>query len=372
MQQAAADPHNNQADKLVALSRLAAGMAHEFNNVLMVVLGSAELGLLSAPADSPLKPALEQIMAAAQRGADFCKQMMAYAGRQKIEFRPTDLSRLLQALEPALAAMAAGASLNFDLARDLPAIDADEQQLGALVEQLVRNATEALPAAGGTITVSAKIARVDPNQAVWSDADLQSPCVCLEVTDTGRGIEPGIAHSVFDPFFTTKTKGRGFGLAMVLGIVRRHRGAIGVECQAGHTHVRVFFPQAPKSAGLFETDVDAAFTGTGSALVIDADPIGRTLSAALLEHFGFDTLPAADVPAALALAAGHGEPIKLVLLSPSEADDAAKLVAQLRERQPTAKILLAGSQSAAGADGWIAKPVRANRLGRLLRELFAS
>jgi CheY-like chemotaxis protein len=365
--------HVGQADKHAALARLAIGMVHEFNNLLMVIVGNAELGLLSAEPDSPARPALERILGAGERAADFCKQIMAFGGRVRFELRPIDLGRLLGGLQASLAAGASHAVFRWQLAQRLPAIDADAAQLTRLVEQLVANAAEALPPAGGTITLSVGAAAVDRHWAAWLlEPDFPSgPCVFLEVADTAAGMDRATVDRMFDPFFSTKSKGRGLGLAAVLGIARGHRAAICVDSRPGQgTRVRVFFPPgvAAATAGT-EPGSAPAWHSSGRALVIDADESARTVAGALLEHFGFDTLLATDVPHAVELLREAAGQVCVILLAAPTADVGQSL-GRLRELEPAAKIVLIGADSAAGADDLVRKPFDAAQLAASLRALL--
>ncbi|HEY5314991.1 MAG TPA: ATP-binding protein [Pirellulales bacterium] len=376
------------AEKHAALARLATGMVHEFNNHLMVVVGNAELGLLTAGPDSPAKASLERILSAGERAAEFCKQIMGFAGRCRLELCRTDLNRLLGGLQASLAVAASQATLRWQLAEPLPAIDVDRAQLTRLIEHLVANAAEALPPTGGSITLSTGTlstgtlstgspstgaAGIDGHSVVWPpEGDFPpGPGVYLQVADTGAGMDRATIGRALDPFFSTRGKGRGLGLAAVLGIARAHRATLCIESQPGQgTRVRVCFPlpDAASEAGT-QFSQAPAWRGSGRALVIDADDSARTVSGALLEHFGFDTLLAADVPGAAALVREHPGPVRLILLAAPTAE-VGKLLGQLRELEPSAKILLIGADAASGADGCVPKPFGAAQLAGTLQSLL--
>lgn len=357
------------AEKAAALARLAAGMAHDFNNLLMVILGNAELGLLTAADDSPARPALEQILAASQRAADYCKQMMAYAGGLKLALEPIDLAAWLRGLRTSLvAAVPDHAVLRFRLPDTLPAIDADSAQLRQLIEQLLSNAAESLPAGGGSITLSVAAGEFDGRELAGFLPDSGLPAgsyVLLEVADTGSGMDRVTAARALDPFFTTKNKGRGLGMAIVMGIIRGLRGAIRVDSQSGQgTRVRVLFPVSDAAAirEQSQSGLSANWRGSGYALIVEPDDAARVVAAALLEHFGFDCLLAADVPQGIELLREHAGQTTLILLAaampPAEVECAA---GQLRKLAPEAKVLLAGAGAA------VHKPYTAGQLGAQLR-----
>ncbi|HWC89141.1 MAG TPA: ATP-binding protein [Pirellulales bacterium] len=361
-----------QAEKQAALARLATGMVHDFNNLLMIIVGHAELGLLTSQPNSPARAPLERILNASEQATEFCRQIIDSTGHMRLDLRPTDLGALLQGLQTPLTAAASHATLRWQLHERLPAIDADPAQLTRLINHLVANADEALPPSGGTITLGTGAATVERDSPAWlPETGLPSaPCVFLEVADTGAGMDRATVNRMFDPFFSTRRTGRGLGLAAVLGIARAHRAAISVDSQPGQgTRIRVFFPPSEAAAAGTEFAQPPAWRGSGRALVIDADEPARTVAGALLEHFGFDTLLAADMTHAATLLREHTGGTTVVLLAATTAD-VGKSLAQLRELMPGAKILLIGADAASSADGFVQKPLAAARFAAALRSLL--
>jgi signal transduction histidine kinase len=236
------------ASKNAALGRLAGGIAHEFNNLMQVVIGHADLASSVAPARSPLRADLSQIRTAAERAALLTSQLLHFSGRQVKRQHRLDLAASVKAAELE-DMLPTDISVEFDLAT-VPPIHADPVQIRQLVGELVSNARDAMPR-GGHLHVSVKEARVDgpmPGAVL-----LVSPgrYAVIEVRDTGLGIPPEAVSEVFEPFYSTKReKGRaGLGLAAVYGIVASHQGGIAVEAAAeGGTRVRVFFPCAASEA----------------------------------------------------------------------------------------------------------------------------
>ncbi|MGE3803310.1 MAG: PAS domain S-box protein [Gemmataceae bacterium] len=236
-----------QARKLESLETLAGGVAHQFNNLLTVVLGHASLILNEAPADTPLHHAVKQIESAALRAGDLTKLMLACSGRARRTLRPVNLSQLVEALVPGLQQMIDGkARLELHLERELPSTLADTDQLRQLLVNLVSNAVEASTGPACTLRLrTGKITLDDAALAALAVRHHLRPgnCVFLEVADTGQGIDPANLSRIFDPFFTTRFPGRGLGLATVLGIVRGHSGAVDVSSEPGlGATFRVYFP----------------------------------------------------------------------------------------------------------------------------------
>ena len=233
-----------EAQKLESLGALAGGIAHDFNNLLAVIVGHA--GLLRAPMGADeVAHSLDEIEAAAQRAATLTHQMLAYAGRGRINMGPVNLNDLvLKTL--ALAEVGRASSLvRCELTPDLPAVYGDQDQLGQMVLSLLLNALEA-HAAPGTIRISTTLATSPTPPLALSRSFLEPQVrsmVQISVRDDGIGMTAEVLARAVDPFYTTKFTGRGLGLAAALGIVRSHRGALDAESTLGvGSHFRVLLP----------------------------------------------------------------------------------------------------------------------------------
>jgi signal transduction histidine kinase len=233
-----------------SLSRLARGVAHDFNNFLMVILGQAEIGLLTTPADSPARVQFNQILTASQRAAELCRQLMAYAGQARLSKATVDfaalLSEIVAEIRPSLNPTCELRYLR--TAEKLPPVEADKAQLHTAIANVIRNACEALSPEGGAITLTAGTMDADQTylEKIRPASQVQSgPYVFVEVVDNGCGMnEETLAH-IFDPFFSTKRARPGMGLSSLLGIIRSHRGAVHVESAVGQgTTFRILLPAA--------------------------------------------------------------------------------------------------------------------------------
>ncbi len=292
-----------ETQKLESLGALAAGIAHDFNNLLMSVLGNASLVLAELPANSPLREALGQIEVAARRGSDLTRQMLAYAGRGVVALEAVDVNRLVGEMKDLLrVSMARRARISHQLAADLPAIEADPTQMRQVVMNFLTNASDAIGEAEGTITVRTTLVELDDAAlaAMRTAPDAApGPHVCIEVADTGCGMDATTIERIFDPFFSTKFAGRGLGLATVLGIVRRHRGALAVESTPGRgTTFRVYLPRAEATAGAEERAAEPAAANTEpparTVLLVDDEDDVRAVTQHMLERLGCTVLLAAD------------------------------------------------------------------------------
>jgi signal transduction histidine kinase len=237
-----------QSQKLESIGVLAGGIAHDFNNLLTGVLGHANFarGEL-ARGSTNVDHLLAQVETSAQRAADLCRQLLAYAGKGQIVVRLIDLNVAVQQNVPLLKlAISKKVSLDLQLGTGLPPLRGDPSQINQVILNLVTNASEAIGAAPGTVTIRTERVNVTPMDMLTMTASAEmepGPFICIEIRDTGCGIGSETIGHIFEPFFTTKFVGRGLGLAAVLGIVHGHRGGIRVSSQVGvGTTFELFFP----------------------------------------------------------------------------------------------------------------------------------
>ena len=230
------DEEKQRAERLESLGLLAGGVAHDFNNVLAGVVGHVGLALLEVPEDSPARPRLEQVERAAMRCADLARQMLDYAGRGRFSVGSLDVAAVArEAVALSETWLPRHATVLLECAPDLPRIEGDASQLQRVIDNLVRNAAEAVPTGDAVIRVSVRHA---PDGAAgvrgsWAGVPPPGPVVLLIVADEGEGMTDETRSRAFDPFYSTRKEGRGLGLAATLGIVRAHGGAIAVDSAPG-------------------------------------------------------------------------------------------------------------------------------------------
>ncbi len=207
------------AQRLESLGVLTSGIAHDFNNLLTGILGSASLAATKVPPDSPVAEQLSRVMAAAEKAAELTTKMLAYAGKAQFLLVSSDLNRVIEEVLPLVrTALGKTASIQLALAPNLPAIEADGNQLQQVVVNLLTNAAEA------------HAREIVVRTGAMTGGDLSPhPSVFLEVKDDGTGMDEETRMRIFDPFFSTKFIGRGLGLSAVAGIVSAHGGKIRVE-----------------------------------------------------------------------------------------------------------------------------------------------
>ena len=230
--------------KLESLSVLAGGMAHDFNNLLVSIIGNASLLIEDQPSGSPARESLSEILRASERAADLTRQMLAYSGQGRFLLQPVNLSAEVRAGSDLLrASVPANVRLEFDLSSQLLPVEADPAQIRQLILNLVVNGAEAIGDKPGVVRIRTRVEAIDEQTGL---RDLKTGTyVCLEVSDTGSGMDGSTVTRIFDPFFTTKFTGRGLGLAAVSGIVRSHGGSIDVQSKLGDgSTFRIFLPVA--------------------------------------------------------------------------------------------------------------------------------
>ena len=342
-----------QAQKLEGLGLLAGGIAHDFNNLLMGVLGNAGLALLELPPGTDVHSRVEQIKVGAQRLAELTNQLLAYSGKASFTEEVIDISDLMNEMLGLLKTVVSKkAVLEADFAAELPLIRADVTQLRQIVMNLITNASDALGDRQGRIVVRTGDIRADRPyllQTILGDKLAEGDYVYVEVSDEGCGMDEETQRRIFDPFFTTKVKGRGLGLAAVLGLMRRHGGTLKVDSEAGKgTVMRVLFPAiAGKKAVVAPRDVkQQVFRGRGTVLIIDDEELVRDITKEMLEYAGFNVLLAATGKEGLSVYEEHADEVAVVILDMTMPDLSGEEVFRaLREYRPGVKILFSSGYS---------------------------
>lgn len=236
-----------EQQKLDSLRVVAAGISHDFNNLLATIIGNADLVAMHLPPDADLRQRLEIIVSGAQRAADLIEQMLAYAGEGRGASAPIDLEALTrETVQLVEGSIAHSLPIQYEAARGLPPIYGDPLQIGQVVLNLLINAVEAATPARALITVSIgqqEVSRAELSRAAFGTDASPGPYLFVEVRDEGPGMDEATLGRIFDPFFTTKDSGHGLGLASVQGIVRGHGGALRVESRPRQgSAFRVWFP----------------------------------------------------------------------------------------------------------------------------------
>jgi two-component system cell cycle sensor histidine kinase/response regulator CckA len=293
-----------QSQKMEAVGQLAAGVAHDFNNILTVVQGHTSLLLARKPADSTDRKQLETISAAAQRASKLVRQLLTFSRKQFIQVRPISMPEVLSSVSEMFPRLLGEhITVKIHALDDLPIINADASMIEQMLMNLAINARDAMPS-GGHLTLRAERLQVS-DQALQDDPEAYpGSFLCLSVSDTGCGIPSEILPRIFEPFFTTKPvgKGTGLGLATVYGIAKQHQGWVNVQSQVGQgTTFRIFLPACdtkvePSPARTLPQPLRG---GNETLLVAEDEPEVRDFVVEVLKSHGYNVLSAGSGPEAL-------------------------------------------------------------------------
>ncbi len=307
-----------QSQKMEAVGQLAGGVAHDFNNILLAILGYGELLASGLPVDHALQDEVREIRKAAERAAGLTNQLLAFSRRQVLEPKVLNLNGLVENIQKMLHRVL-GEHVELTTALDpaLANVRADAGQLEQVVVNLAVNARDAMPK-GGKLTLETSNVELDETYSRDHAGVQVGPHVLLAVSDTGAGMDAETLSHLFEPFFTTKEKGKGtgLGLATVYGIVKQSGGHIWVYSELRHgTTFKIYLPrvnespEAPRRPALAVTE---DVSGSETILLVEDEEAVRRLVRIVLEGKGYTVLEASGWQVALEIA-GRQHPIELVI-----------------------------------------------------------
>lgn len=335
-----------QTQKLESIGLLAGGIAHDFNNLLTGMLGQNSLALTKLPPDSPARRHLERAVVSAKRAADLTRQLLAYAGKGQFLVESINLNKLVQEVADLLeTVLPKQAVLELDLIKHLPPIEADQGQIQQVLMNLVINASEALNEQAGKVQIQTSVqyvtADLHSSEQILPETIVPGNYVCLEVSDTGRGMSVEEQRRIFDPYYSTKGQGRGLGLSATLGIIRGYHGFLSLHSTPGEgTRFQVYWPAGQEVEVATETAVTPSLPITGTILIIDDEATVRQAAKEILELFGYQVLTASDGRIGIeCYQQQHGQ-VDLVLLDMHmPIMNGAETFTHLRQIQPNVPIL---------------------------------
>jgi PAS domain S-box-containing protein len=285
-----------QAQKMEGIGQLAAGVAHDFNNILTVIQGHAGMIQDAMEERDPGAKSIDQILKATNRAATFIRQLLMFSRKQVMQFRDIDLNDTI-ANSLAMMERLTGEHIQLDYrpGPQMPAVRADKSMIEQIVMNLSVNARDAMPN-GGRIHINTALVPIHRKAMPLDPEERHGEFVCLTFTDTGCGMDQQVLTRIFEPFFTTKAigKGTGLGLSTVLGIVRQHKGWVEVESELGSgTTFRLYFPTSEKPAEkMLKLDDGQLARGRETVLVAEDEEALRDMLTQLLTLQGYRVLSA--------------------------------------------------------------------------------
>jgi PAS domain S-box-containing protein len=306
-----------QSQKMEAIGTLAGGVAHDFNNILMVISGYSSVLTDALTAEPKLRGHVEQIQKAGERAASLTRQLLAFSRKQTIQPVPLNLNNVVTGVEKLLHRLIGeNIAISTHLAVDLGSVMADAGQMEQVLLNLAVNARDAMPE-GGKLSIETRNTVVRNGKSQGTSETPPRDYVELVMADSGAGIDPAVQPHIFEPFFTTKAqgKGTGLGLSTVYGIIQQAGGSVTFESAPGAgTSFRILLPRIP--AGKGETAKVASaeqLQGAETVLLVEDDASVCELVRAVLTSYGYSVLAARRPEEAETMCRAHGSRIQLLL-----------------------------------------------------------
>ena len=371
--------------KMEAVGQLAAGVAHDFNNILTVIQGHSNLMLNGLGENTEFAKALTQISLSSEKAGNLIRQLLMFSRKQVMQSRHIDLNEIIHNMTRMLQRMM-GEDIALEVIEHvgLPNVYGDSGMIEQVLMNLAANARDAMPRGGKFVIATSMRSISDP--AIASNPEARAGTfVCLTVSDTGCGMDPATLNRIFEPFFTTKEvgKGTGLGLATVYGIIKQHQGWIEVESTVGRgTTLRVYFPasmtvtQPVSSSPSGDTKVRG---GEETILVVEDEPALRELVTEILTLYGYRVLSAGSGVEALSVWERHRAEVELLLtdMVMPEGISGRELGERLLKQTPDLKVIYTSGYSPgmSGKDfallegfNFLPKPYPPSRLAEVVRD----
>jgi two-component system, cell cycle sensor histidine kinase and response regulator CckA len=306
-----------QSQKMESIGQLAGGVAHDFNNMLSVILGYAQLCQLELPADGTLSQYVGEISKAGERSRDMVRQLLAFSRKEIISPKAINLNAHCIETEKTLSRLIGEEiRLTFLPSTSLWMVKIDPSQADQILLNLAVNARDAMPL-GGNLTIKTENASIDEAYCDYRIDAKPGDYTCLSVNDTGTGMGSETVKRIFEPFFTTKEigKGTGLGLSTVYGIVTQNGGFIDVASEPGHgSSFRIYLPRLHEEPDSEQHPVvPGPLAGSGTIMVVEDDEMMRSIAVQMLGKIGYQVIEAETPQRALSICRDRLTPIDLVL-----------------------------------------------------------
>ena len=295
------EKHLRQQQKMNAIGVLAGGVSHDFNNILTAILGYVALCMNQVEEDSKMYSYLKEIVKAGDRATKLVRQILTFSRQEEQEFHPLELQPIIEdSVSMVQTTLKGNVTIEQDIDPNCGQINGDTTQLQQVVVNLCTNAGHALGKdEPGTLSVTLKQVELLGHKADDQAVDLDPGFyACVTVKDTGTGMPPEVMERIFEPYFTTKKKGEGtgFGLSIVHGIVRKHRGVITVDSEEGvGTTFTLYFPLLLETTDQKQKAIDLSMPeGYGQILFVDDDEAVLSMGREILESFGYSVVTATN------------------------------------------------------------------------------
>jgi len=377
-----------QSQKMESVGQLAAGVAHDFNNMLTVIDGHASLLITRSDLPPQFRESVHSISFAAERAAGLTRQLLMFSRKSVMQRHPIDLREVVGDMSKMLRRLLEPVVLEFRPPAQAPLIDADTAMVEQVLMNLAVNARDAM-ALGGKLNIEVDPVVISGDYVNTHPEARAGSFVRLRVSDTGHGMNAATMARIFEPFFTTKEPGRGtgLGLATVYGIVRQHEGWVEVASVPGKgTTFAVFFPARTDTSPVVRAAdplVPPVRGGNETILVVEDEATGRAMGRIVLQDCGYQVLEAESGLEAIDLWQRHPETIQLLLtdMVMPEGLSGVELAQQLRRQRPELKVLFTSGYSVDEFDtdffkgegnNFLQKPYTRSTLAKAVREVLDS
>ena len=372
-----------QSQKMESIGRLAGGVAHDFNNMLGVIIGSAELLRRRLQEDDPACKFIDHIFKAAERSSKITRQLLAFSRKEIIAPRPVNLNSQIIESEKMLARLISeDIKLTFHPATSIWTVKIDPSQLDQILMNLSANARDAMPD-GGCLTIETENVQIAKDYCQHHLDARVGEYVRLTISDTGHGMDHEIQKHIFEPFFTTKGvgQGTGLGLATVYGIVIQNHGFINVYSEPGQgTVFRIYLPRLVEDAVAEEPSPATMPSGSGTILLVEDEEMLLWMTTKLLEEMGYKVIQAQTPQTAINICENGEQEIDLILTDVvMPGMNGREMVERIRINHPEIKVIFMSGYTAdivakrgIVEEGmvFVTKPLEMNMLNGKIRDIL--